>query len=611
MTIKSRIAFGIAFLLTTITLLGVLGHHYLARIEERNAQAYRDNYLQLTALEEVQSQLTRVSSGLILERDPLTQRTVERFAEAVEMLASKMSSRSGDAARTRAQTTLLEDLELVEQVARRQLGGNAPQGDEQRRRLRSLLDEASSALHVEFELNQQAVAYAFADTEATTQQARKRIILLGAICVLFAAAILIWLPGYVTAPFKAFERSVDEIGRGEYTHRLRVDRSDEFGRLAEAHNAMLDQLEEQSRERVGELIASRNQLRGLVNELDDMILGMDPERTIVFMNANMERYLDLHAEDALGQYMPDLALTKPRLQQLFEPIALGQARAIEPFELTDARGRRVFYQERVVELRNADGKLTGYIITLSDVTDYEEKTNRQTDFLATLSHEMKTPISAIKMSLNLLEDTRLGELDEDQRELTETIRSNSERLLRMVNEVLRHSENESGEVRLDLQPVALEDLLVRCVAQVQPLALEKALTIAASAEPELPIIEADPMRIEWVVNNVLSNAIRYAPTGSTVEIDLYAVPGGVHLVVSDRGPGVPAGEEEAIFEKYRRATGDTTKGTGLGLAISREYVEAHRGRIYLDEAYTDGARFVLELPRVLPEELRRRHGVEA
>ena len=607
MSIKSRIAFAVAFLLAIITLLGLVSYQYLKQLDEQNQAVYASSYLKLTAIEEAQYELTRLASALLQAARPLQQRNVARFEVAVRRLEKRMQSEAdSDVGISRA---VLQDLSMILDIAEQRLlpadQASAPLTEE---RLEQLISDAAQGLHSQFQLNEQAVALTFRENQRTTKTARQRIVLIDAICILFCAFILIWLPNYVTQPFDVFARGTRAVAEGDFSTRLDVARRDEFGQLAESFNAMIAQLEEQSNQSVGELLASRNQLRGLVNELDEMILGMDHARTIVFMNRNMEQYLGLSSEQALGAYMPDLALTKPRLQQLFEPIALGQARAIEPFESQDAEGRRRFLQERVVELQGAEGQLSGYIITLTDVTEYEEKTSRQTDFLATLSHEMKTPIAAIKMSLNLLEDERLGQLDEDQLELTSTVRTNSERLLRMVNEVLRHSENESGDVRLTIETIELIDVVKSSLTNLQPLALEKALALPITIEPNLPLIEADPLRIEWVLNNVIANAIRYAPVESSIEIDLFAVPGGVHVVVTDQGPGVPVGEAELIFEKYRRATGDSTKGTGLGLAISREYVEAHSGRIYVDTAYTEGARFVVELPRLLPEQHRTLSG---
>ena len=259
-----------------------------------------------------------------------------------------------------------------------------------------------------------------------------------------------------------------------------MDRPDEFGRLAVEFNRMAAELEAGSTESQAAVLESQARLTSLVDQLDELILGMDAGRVIVFVNAAMAQYLDVDPEEVLGQYMPDLALGRPRVQQLFRPIALGQDAGIAPMAVERADGTPRYLQQRVIRLREPEGGQEGdYIVLLTDVTDYEMRTHEQTDFLAAMSHEMKTPIAAITMSVKLLEDERLGHLDEDQRELTETVRKNVARLLRMINEVLSLSESEAGVTKLQLAQLDIAQLVTGIREAVAPLATEKmvALTV--------------------------------------------------------------------------------------------------------------------------------------
>jgi len=527
MTIKARIALGIAFLLAVIVSLAVVANLHLRRVEERSAAAYDAVLAQLDPLE-----LDRAAAS----RDP---------AEGLVPLREEIAS-------------------------------------------------------------------TYVDNSRQAAIAQKRLTIIGAICALFAVGVLIWLPNYVTKPLKLFASSIERIGAGDLTTRLPENRADEFGLLARRFNQMTSKVQGYSESSLAEILASRNRLTALVDNLTEPILGMDATRRVVFINAPMARYLDLKQEDALGRYMPDLALTNTKIEALFQPIALGQSSAVEELSIIGADGSERLYQERVVRLTGSEADhLTdseaGYIILLSDVTEYVERTSRQTDFLATLSHEMKTPIAAIKMSLDLLEDQRLGELDEDQLELSTTIRSNNKRLLRMVNEVLQLSQNQAGEVQLRLQEVRLEQLFARASTNLQTHSNKRQIELSLTATSDLPKIEADPERIVWVIQNILSNGIRYAPIGSTISTVITPIAGGVQISVTDVGPGIPREQRARVFEKYSRVDGDKTKGTGLGLAISREYVEAHGGRIFIDPNYNEGVRMVFELPRLIPARLRELH----
>ena len=614
MTTKARIALGIAFLLSVIVLLGGLGIYHLQAIQQRNAEVYEANFVQLTATETVIRELNQLSTALLSSDVAQTERSVEGFAEALrdarldESTVDEPIDDAGVSDLYLRRRLSRDATALVTLLRRREVADGLPPTTLEA--ATRLILEVNGALHALFNQNEREVAFAFRDNQRTTDEAQRQMILLGAVCVIFALLVLVWLPRYVTEPFERFADSIRDVARGNYKTRLPVTRSDEFGRLAVSFNMMAAQLDDASAQNLAEVIASRNRLTTLVNQLEELILGIDRDRVIVFINRPMEEYLGLEAEAALGQYMPDLALAKPRLQQLFEPIALGVQP--EPFAITRPDGETAYYQERVVTLApDASGEPGGYIILLRDVTDFAERSNRQSDFLATLSHEMKTPVAAIKMSLNLLEDPRLGELDEDQRELTQVIRDNNQRLLRMVNEVLQLSQNESGKTRLEITRVDLHTLVGAATDEVAPLLSNKDLALGTHLADDLYTVEGDGRRLRWVLRNLLTNAIRYAPAHTEVEITAENIPGGVQLAVADRGPGVASGQEDAIFTKYHRAAGDSTEGTGLGLAIGREYVEAHGGRIYVDTAYGDGARFVLELPRQLSEARRREYAITA
>ena len=607
MTVRSRIALGIAFLLTVIVVLGALGTVTLSNIQERNDRVYRASFRELATTERALRALTELSAAILSSDSARIARHLDRFERTLAAATEQPAEVDGGDDREQAPTRYVRlNLREDARTMRRLLAAGVPVAD-LAESTQPVLTDLGDQLHALYAQNEQEVASAIRESAVLADSAQQQMAIIGGVCVLFALGVLVWLPHYVIAPISHLNETITALAAGDFRARVQLDRSDEFGKLARGFNEMAAKLEGFSAQNVAELVETRNRVTTLLDQLTELIFGIDRERRVVFINAPMAAYLGVDAVQALGEYLPDLALQNPRLAELFEPIALGKASAIAAIEAAAEDGTRLYYQERVIPVADEAGEPDGYIVLLSDVTDYEERTHRQTDFLATLSHEMKTPIAAIKMSLNLLEDERLGPLDEDQRELTQTIRDNSARLLRMINEVLQLSQTETTELRLALDAVRLPALIEEVLDAHLPLADAKAVTFGVDF-PEAPFpVEADAERIRWVIANLVANAIRYAPDASRIDLALRAVSGGLRLEVCDRGPGVPAAERERIFEKYARAAGDQTEGTGLGLAIGREYVEAHGGRIYVDEEYTEGACFVLELPRRLPADLRAQH----
>jgi len=568
-----------------------------------------DNFIRLNAIEASTSELNKLATGLLSFDRELDRRVVDEFELVFQEKIALVESTQSSASEQYLLKNLKSDAEKLVSWLRAEVVGKTDDGMKARTAAVTLISQISGALHSLFQGNNSGVILSMAENNAATQFARRFMLILGSMCILFAASVLIWLPSYVTDPIKSFGESIRLISKGDYKTRLSSNRKDEFGQLARTFNHMAEQLQSVSDINLNEVVSSRNRLFTLVNNLEDRILGIDANRNIVFMNSAMEEFIGISGKDMVGAYLPDLALEFPVVQQLFTLIALGQHQAEEAIESKTEDGEIEYLQQRVVEIHKNDGSLNGYIILLTDVTDYENRTQRQTDFLAELSHEMKTPISAITMSVNLLEDVRVEPITEGQKGLTKTIRKNCDRLLHMVNEVLELSQTISTDIRLNLDTIELNSFIVKAISHQQTQLDAKKISVNFNERGAGLRVEGDRSKLRLVIDNLLSNAIRYTPVDSNIFLELNAIPGGVSLTVKDEGPGVDPGFEEKLFEKYERSKGDTTKGTGLGLSICKEYILAHGGRIFLDQSYTEGAAFKVELSRQLPREIRKKHAI--
>jgi PAS domain S-box-containing protein len=607
MTLKARISLGIGFLLVVILVLSGVSYYVLQNIDERNQQVVNENFTRLDAIETSTSELNKLSTSLLSFDVELNRRALDEFELIFNEKLALVESNRSSASEAYLIENLKSDSEKLVGWLRSEVVEKPADNMEARTAAVTLISQISGALHSLFENNRTAVLLSVADNAASSTFAKRSVLALGILCILFAASILIWLPNYVTSPIRSFGESIKLISEGDYKTRLSSNRNDEFGALASIFNKMAEKLEKSSDLNLDAIIASRNRLHTLVNNLDDSILGIDANRNIVFLNNAMEGFIGLKGAEVMGEYLPDLAFNYPIIQQLFNPIALGKNRSEDAIEWASPDGETQFFQERVIEILTDAGALNGYIIILSNVTDYENRTQRQTDFLAQLSHEMKTPISAINMSLNLLEDERLDKMTTDQKELSGTIRKNSDRLLQMVNEVLQITANKSIDTKLNLDTVQLAPLLEEIISHQDAQIKRKSLDVQLLQQVEGLQIEGDSEKLRLVFDNLLSNAIKHAPDGSEISCTISSLSGGVSITVKDYGSGVPAEFQERLFKKFERPAGDKLVGTSLGLSICKDFIDAHGGRIYLDTTYTDGAAFVVELSRQLPRTLRRKY----
>lgn len=241
-------------------------------------------------------------------------------------------------------------------------------------------------------------------------------------------------------------------------------------------------------------------------------------------------------------------------------------------------------------------QFVGNLIILNNITKYKELDSAKTNFIATVSHEMKTPISSILMSLQLLGDSRLGSLNEEQTQLLGSIRESSDRLLNITGELLNLTQVESGKLTIKPKIVKPIELIEYAIKATQVLA-ERFLCFVEVEYPEkISKLFVDNEKIAWVITNLLSNAIHHSPENSRIIIGAIQHDKHVDIYVQDFGHGIDPRYHKSIFDRYFRVPGTKVQGSGLGLAISKEFVEAHGGTISIESEIGKGCRFTVSLP---------------
>jgi signal transduction histidine kinase len=218
----------------------------------------------------------------------------------------------------------------------------------------------------------------------------------------------------------------------------------------------------------------------------------------------------------------------------------------------------------------------------------------KTNLIATVSHELKTPAAAIKLSTKLLEDKRVGTLNEEQRQLIRSIKEDTERVLRITGEVLNMAQMESGKIHLNIHPAEPKQIVKYAIDATAFQAEQKEITVEVNYDEHLPTISADAEKTTWVMINLLSNAIRYSPEKEKIQVDVKLKNESVIFSVTDHGKGIDPIYKDRIFERYFRIPGNK-QGTGLGLSISKEFIEAQGGKIYLENKSDQGCKLSFEL----------------
>ena len=223
----------------------------------------------------------------------------------------------------------------------------------------------------------------------------------------------------------------------------------------------------------------------------------------------------------------------------------------------------------------------------------------KSEFVAVVSHEVRTPLTAIKGTLEILSDQKYFKFEPNQIELLQICSANVSRLEVLINDILDFSKLESSRLSTHFAPVAIESVIDNVVTHIGNLAAKRSIEIQQSIPAGLPLVEADELRLSQVLNNLLSNAIKFSPDGSSIQIRVQLEDGGVSVRVQDSGIGISAEDVPKLFTKFRQLDSSSTRkagGTGLGLAISKGIIEEHRGRIWVDAGNGPGSCFAFWIP---------------
>ena len=349
---------------------------------------------------------------------------------------------------------------------------------------------------------------------------------------------------------------------------------------------------------------SEARLIAIANAVPAMIAVFDAGLRCRFHNRAMQRWFERDASQLDGV----------ALRALLDEAAYGLVRPHAERALGGTASRLEFLHQRpgkaaasliadFIPRQEVDGKFSGCYALLSDVTQLREVDRLKSQFISVISHELRTPMTSIRGSLGLLAGGVVGGLPDKARELVDIARTNCDRLVRLVNDILDSERISTGRLAFNMQPTEIPALVERAVAAIQGFAAGFGVRVSvrqhAVPMPPIPALKVDPDRIEQVLGNLLANACKFTAPGSDVEVVLQREPDSLRIEVLDRGPGVDESFRPLIFERFTQIDARDARlkgGSGLGLAISRAIVERHRGRIGLRSREGGGSVFWFELP---------------
>jgi len=432
------------------------------------------------------------------------------------------------------------------------------------------------------------------------------------------------VPHEIVKPITKITEKIQRISQGEYQQEIKVDSSSELGDLAVAFNNMSVRLQEFEKLNIEEVQVQKSRMESIIRSMNDGLIILDEQEEIILVNETSSSLIDMEESELIGKKLWELSEKNEVLHELevslsnkdFKPATMEESHSF--LKINRGDGKHAFFTKEIYKVyskETATKRFLGHIITLKDITSFKESDEAKSNFIAVVSHELKTPLSALNMSLMLLSNTRFGTLNEEQSKTVKAMKREVQRLVNMVTELLDLTKVERGQISLEKEVIEPAILLEYAIAPVDVKFKQKDVRIDKNIQEGLPALYVDPEKISWVLINLMTNALRYSTEGGKIILEARRLDDMMEFSVKDFGPGISKENLKRVFNKFVQLNTNGKKnkhGLGLGLAISKEVVEAHEGQIFVESELGAWSRFFFRVPiaaetdkeKIKPKELQ-------
>ncbi len=412
------------------------------------------------------------------------------------------------------------------------------------------------------------------------------------------------LARHIAKPLGALMHGVQRIGKGDFSTLVDIHTHDELQDLAGAFNRMCEDMRRYSEVRVDEVVTEKAKIEGVIYSSEDGIILTDPEGQVQLINPKALSILGLEEEnkEALAG-RPIWGFVKDdRLGvSLRESIEGDRPKSARMIDLSQETIRR-FYGLSVTLVNAPEGSETAYWIVLSlrNITAEKELEALKDDFLQSLTHDLRSPMTAIRGYLQVLGEEMAGPITPEQKKMIHIMENASTKLLHIISNLLDSAKISAGKLKLALAEVDMRQVVPPTVEILHTEAAKKHITLTLDMPEEVAAMKLDPSLIERVIVNLISNAIKFTPDSGFVTVKFVELKDRIQCQVIDTGPGIPPEFMDRMFKRFEQVRG-TRGGTGLGLANCKNIVEAHHGEISVRSKVGEGSTFTFWIPKGLEQ----------
>jgi two-component system, NtrC family, sensor histidine kinase KinB len=606
MSLQLKLLLALLPLGLALVVVGVSAVWSLTELGEQSQLILRDNYRSVLAAQQMQEAIERLDRAILLAvvgRGEDGAPTIKALSAKFEAGMKVQEGNITEPGEQEATSSLWNRWqEFQKQLVEFQKSGDRETSEKYYfEQLQPTLEAARAAAGNILSINQDAMVEKSDQAGHLATTTNRALLVTTLAALMIGATVSIGLTNRLLRPLGVLNQAVARLGKGDFDVRAKVAGRDEIALLAGQFNAMAESLQEYRNSSLGELLLAQQAAQAAIDSIPDPVIVFSSEGGILKVNdaaALLVQKSHAGQVDLLATLPPEL---RAALEQARSHVLEGKGPYVpngfeDAIAATDANGGECWFLLRATPVYEERGRVTGVTVILQDVTRLRRFDELKDDLVATVAHEFRTPLTSLRMAIHLVLEGVAGTLTEKQGDLLYAARDDCQRLQRTVDELLDLARIQSGKLTMQPRPLRAADLVHQAIDLHRAQAAEKQIALTASVGLGLDQVLADPQRVQLVLSNLLSNAIRHSPQNSTVDIAVVPQNGQIRFAVTDAGEGIPKEYQSAIFQRFFRVPGAQSGAAGLGLPLAKEVVETHGGSIGVESQVARGSKFWFTLP---------------
>lgn len=434
----------------------------------------------------------------------------------------------------------------------------------------------------------------------TERKSRIQASVVGLSVIVIAIVIAFFMARNLSRPIMHLINGAERVAAGDFTTQVDVHTRDELRDLSRTFNSMTRKLKEYADLQVDKIIAEKTKTEAIIFSIADGIIMTDHTGKIQLINNQALQIFDIppDPEGFEGKKIYELVPKKPIIKTLQEIIANPTRDDIREIDLSIGETAR-FYKVNAGNVKALKGENLGIVTVVHDITLEKQIENLKEEFLHSITHDLRNPMTSIKGFLKFLLDGIAGEINEQQKKMLTTMDRASEKLLTLINDILDIAKLEAGKLDVALEQTNLREMGTHVIEAAQGISQKKQITFEFSFDESLNPINADKKLVERVITNLIGNAVKFTPDEGYIILEIKNEDNNIRVAVIDNGEGIPPDYIDKVFDKFKQVAGQRKGGTGLGLTICKYLVESHRGRIWVESKLGVGSKFIFTIPKNL------------